>query len=266
MLGDIKAIIGGTPKKRKTDDGDHADDVEGDSKRLRKDAGDIRVRGKGANQDETTDQEHLSSKNRNLRKELFADHGPKRGLPQENRDDRRRRSRSRSREHRHHSDRHSGRQGRSKDSPQPQGSQRTHKNHHTEIGRPNRQHSHDSDSDPLGDIIGPKPPSPVRRRGRGTVSGSSAMDSRFDSGYDPKADVALNHDEDDDDWDSALEALRDRQRWKEQGADRLRAAGFTDDQVNKWEKGDQKNEEDVRWTKKGEQREWDRGKTLKDGI
>ena len=79
------------------------------------------------------------------------------------------------------------------------------------------------------------------------------MDSRFASNYDPKADVSLNQDEEDDDWGSALEALRDRERWKQQGADRLRAAGFTDDQVKKWEKGDQKNEEDVKWSKKGDE-------------
>jgi hypothetical protein len=65
-----------------------------------------------------------------------------------------------------------------------------------------------------------------------------------------------------DDWDQALEALRDRQRWKQQGADRLRAAGFTDEEVKKWEKGSEKTEEDVRWAKKGEGREWDRGKVV----
>jgi len=63
-----------------------------------------------------------------------------------------------------------------------------------------------------------------------------------------------------DDWDEALEAMRDRERWKKQGADRLRAAGFKDEQVKKWEKGGDPMEEDVVWTKKGQDREWDRGK------
>jgi hypothetical protein len=65
-----------------------------------------------------------------------------------------------------------------------------------------------------------------------------------------------------DDWGQALEALRDRQKWKQQGADRLRAAGFTEEEVEKWKKGGEKKEEDVRWAKKGESREWDRGKVF----
>ena len=65
-----------------------------------------------------------------------------------------------------------------------------------------------------------------------------------------------------EDWGDALEALRDRARWQQQGADRLKAAGFTDEQVRKWEKGDVLNEEDVVWTSKGQAREWDRGKVV----
>lgn len=87
------------------------------------------------------------------------------------------------------------------------------------------------------------------------------MDEHFTSSYDPKVDVKLDP-EDEDDWDQALEALKDRQRWKQQGADRLKAAGFTDDEVKKWEKGGNKDEADVKWAKKGEGREWDRGKVL----
>ncbi len=66
------------------------------------------------------------------------------------------------------------------------------------------------------------------------------------------------------DWDQALEALRDRQRWKQQGAERLRSAGFTEIEVQKWEKGGEKREVDVKWAKKGEGREWDRGKVVDD--
>lgn len=74
-----------------------------------------------------------------------------------------------------------------------------------------------------------------------------------------------------DDWDMALEALRDRAKWRTQGADRLRAAGFSEEEVGRWEKssafpnGDghgEKDFSDVRWSKKGEGREWDRGKVL----
>ena len=74
---------------------------------------------------------------------------------------------------------------------------------------------------------------------------------------------------DEDDWDQALEALRDRQRWKMAGAERLRTAGFTEEQVEKWEKGmggvglgGGGREENVKWAKKGEGREWDRGKVV----
>ncbi|KAI9829428.1 MAG: hypothetical protein M1819_006365 [Sarea resinae] len=121
-----------------------------------------------------------------------------------------------------------------------------------------------SDSDPLEAIVGPLPPRPepkVRSRGRGTFASSSAMDTHFSATYDPKVDVHPNS-ESENDWDQALEALRDRQRWKQQGADRLRAAGFTEDEVSKWEKGGERREEDVRWARKGEGREWDRGKVV----
>ena len=89
------------------------------------------------------------------------------------------------------------------------------------------------------------------------------MDSHFSSTYDPSVDVHPNSGSEDD-WDQALEALRDRQRWKQQGAERLRSAGFTEDEVQKWEKGGEKRDSDVRWAKKGEGREWDRGKVVDD--
>jgi hypothetical protein len=89
------------------------------------------------------------------------------------------------------------------------------------------------------------------------------IESRFSSTYDPTIDVRVGSD-DEDDWGDALEALRDRARWKKQGADRLKSAGFTDEQVRKWERGEGQNEEDVVWKGKGEAREWDRGKVLDD--
>lgn len=96
------------------------------------------------------------------------------------------------------------------------------------------------------------------------MSSASGIDNRFSENYDPQSDVALDPDEEND-WEQALEALRDRQKWQAQGAERLRAAGFTDAQVEKWEKGDEKKEEDVKWAKKGEAREWDRGKVVGEG-
>lgn len=122
-----------------------------------------------------------------------------------------------------------------------------------------------SDSDPLDEIIGPLPASApvVRSRGRGALSGGSGIEARFSASYDPTTDVQLDPDEEND-WDQALEALRDRQKWHQAGAARLRAAGFTDEEVAKWERGGEKREEDVKWAKRGESREWDRGKVFDD--
>ncbi|KAJ4325522.1 hypothetical protein N0V94_000665 [Neodidymelliopsis sp. IMI 364377] len=122
-----------------------------------------------------------------------------------------------------------------------------------------------SDSDPLEAIVGPLPPAAqpaVRSRGRGALkANSTGIESRFSSTYDPLMDVRPDSDAEDD-WGEALQVMRDRERWKQQGADRLRAAGFKDEQVKKWEKGGDPIEDDVVWTKKGQSREWDRGKVL----
>ena len=139
-----------------------------------------------------------------------------------------------------------------------------------------RAETQDSDSDPLEDLVGPKPPPKVHPRGRGVhKSTADSINIRFSPSYNPKTDVDLSPDKGDrDDWDMALEALRDRAKWRSKGAERLRAAGFTEDEVEKWEAGGsglagsgsgddgEKDVGDVRWRKKGEGREWDRGKVL----
>ncbi|KAK3996956.1 hypothetical protein QBC44DRAFT_230798 [Cladorrhinum sp. PSN332] len=119
------------------------------------------------------------------------------------------------------------------------------------------------DSDPLDEFIGPAPPSisPVRKRGRGAIRGAAAMDSKFSENYDPAADINVDSAATTSaNWEDAVEGFRDRQKWKQQGAQRLRAAGFTEEQIKRWEKGGEKDIDDVRWTKAGGQREWDRGK------
>lgn len=61
----------------------------------------------------------------------------------------------------------------------------------------------------------------------------------------------------------ALEALRDRRSYAKKQASRMREAGFDEDAISKWEaSGEQKEKgwEDVRWKRKGEEREWDVGK------
>lgn len=74
-----------------------------------------------------------------------------------------------------------------------------------------------------------------------------------------------------DDWDMALEALRDRAHWRRNGEERLRAAGLNENTIDRWKDdtvfsgGDgEGRSEDVRWSKKGEGREWDRGKFVND--
>ena len=124
-------------------------------------------------------------------------------------------------------------------------------------------------SDPLDTLIGPttpvRPPSPkLQRKGRGVSRPmNAAIDTHFSSNYDPALDVHPNS-ASEDDWDQALEALRDRRKWKQQGADRLRQAGFSEADVSKWEKGGERSVGDVTWAAKGEGREWDRGKTVEE--
>lgn len=107
----------------------------------------------------------------------------------------------------------------------------------------------------------------VRKRGRGALKETSGIDGRFEKGYDPAQDISLDSDDEDaQDWDMALEAMRDRAKWKRNQAARMREAGFDEKDIQKWEKGslgqtdrepDLKN---VRWSRKGETREWDAGK------
>jgi hypothetical protein len=143
------------------------------------------------------------------------------------------------------------------------------KEHQARHLKRNRQSASVSDSDPLEDLVGPLPPkkkdlSPVRRRGRGAFNSTlgDSEDSRFSKDYDPTNDMIATSDA--GDWDEALEVMRTREKWKQSGAERLRQVGFTENQIKKWEKGDEPNESDVKWTKKGESREWDRGKVLDD--
>ncbi|KAG9233688.1 hypothetical protein BJ875DRAFT_484911 [Amylocarpus encephaloides] len=180
------------------------------------------------------------------------------------------RSRSRSPRSRRNkgSTRYRSRSPRRKRSRSPRTHRKTHKD---SIVADRKAHDHNAkqakeaeyDSDPLSSILGPRPlPAPeIRSRGRGTFSHGAGIDSRFSADYDPAMDVQLDPEEEND-WDQALEALRDRQKWKQQGADRLKAAGFTEEEILKWEKGGEKSEEHVKWSKVGEGREWDKGKVV----
>ena len=136
-----------------------------------------------------------------------------------------------------------------------------------------RDSDRSSDSDPLETILGRKPAPTILPRGRGAHKPhGSNIDTRFSASYNPKTDVRLSDNEaEGDDWDMALEALKDRAKWRAQGAERLRQAGFTEKEVERWEgsaafpsggQGGEKDVGDVRWSKKGEDREWDRGKVV----
>ncbi|KAA8901587.1 hypothetical protein FN846DRAFT_115723 [Sphaerosporella brunnea] len=130
--------------------------------------------------------------------------------------------------------------------------------------RDRRSNSRESTfSDPLEELIGPSPPLQPRRRGRG-ATGQAAMDSRFHADYDPAMDAELDYGGEGGDFEDAVEAYRDRQRWNQQGAERLRSAGLGEDFIKAWESKDTKNEANLKWAKKGSLREWDRGKVLED--
>lgn len=90
------------------------------------------------------------------------------------------------------------------------------------------------------------------------------MDSRFHADYDPAMDAELDYGGEGGDFEDAVEAYRDRQRWNQQGAERLRSAGLGEDFIKAWESKDTKNEANLKWAKKGSLREWDRGKVLED--
>ncbi|KAJ5918267.1 hypothetical protein N7454_010642 [Penicillium verhagenii] len=148
------------------------------------------------------------------------------------------------------------------------------------------------ESDPLEDLVGPLPANeaPVRSRGRGAYkANASNIDSHFASDYNPALDIQPDHDDErtatqatrravsglmtgDDDWDTAMEALRDRARWRQKGEERLRAAGIGEETIGRWKTESapssgvtgERDAEDVRWSKKGEGREWDRGKFVND--
>ncbi|KAI0111101.1 hypothetical protein GGR51DRAFT_65557 [Nemania sp. FL0031] len=266
MLGDIAAILGGPSKRRRHNEGDSkptgatSDRDEPGSKRER----DRKGKSRETRHREEEEEEDARPESRNRKDDRYSE---SRGSHRHShrREERRRDRRSNSRED--VEDRHRRRRERS---PRERDDHRKHKRRTDkeearEPAPPSAQ-DHDFDSDPLDDIIGPAPPSKatVRRRGRGHIAAMSGIDSRFAADYDPTIDVTPDPDEagGDDDWDNAVEAFRDRQKWKQQGAERLRSAGFTEDQIRKWEKGDQKDESDVQWNKAGGVREWDRGKIV----
>lgn len=202
--------------------------------------------------------------------------------PNTSEDGRRRRKRRRE------ADGRNSRRGESDDDNERPRSHRKHKRRHSRSRSAGRDHTRkersrspsdrkrpsrrrDSSSDPLEDIVGPLPATEsdsapaVRVRGRGAhkLTTTTNIDEHFSSNYDPSLDVHPDEEQpgEKEDWDMALEALRDRQAWKKKHADRMRAAGFGDEDIAKWEEaGRDKDARDVRWRGRGQTREWDVGK------
>ncbi|KAJ5816364.1 hypothetical protein N7447_008597 [Penicillium robsamsonii] len=193
------------------------------------------------------------------------------------------------------------RKGTEREDASPHGSRRSHLEPSTRHRRASpfstitaRQKETGNESDPLEDLVGPLPPrqneAPIRSRGRGAYKHNmSNIDAHFAPGYDPATDVHLEEDKlhslgqepsrrpvaglmtKDDDWDMAMEALRDRERWRNKGEERLRTAGIDEASIDRWKNNtafasvDREGKlEDVQWSKKGEGREWDRGKFVDD--
>ncbi|KAI3327112.1 hypothetical protein HD806DRAFT_531698 [Xylariaceae sp. AK1471] len=258
MLGDIAAILGGPSKRRKANNSDR--NPASTTSDWNESASGNDPDRKRKSQETRHRENDIKSENRSRRDNQYSDsrRSHRRSHPREEGRRDRRSSSPEERENRHR---------RHKERPSREDSDRSrHRDSHKEDTRAaafSSSKDDESDSDPLDDIIGPAPPSKstVRRRGRGLNSAMSGIDSRFAADYDPTIDVTPDPDEaGGDDWDNAVEAFRDRQKWKKQGAERLRSAGFTEEQIRKWEKGDEKDESDVQWNKAGGVREWDRGK------
>ncbi|KAJ5668297.1 uncharacterized protein N7477_006867 [Penicillium maclennaniae] len=168
-----------------------------------------------------------------------------------------------------------------------------HTEHEPSSTTPPLHQRSDDESDPLEDLVGPLPPQKdsetIRSRGRGAYKHSTSnIDAHFAPDYDPTLDVQPTDDAysadkqlsrrpvaglmtKEDDWDMALEALRDRAKWRQKGEDRLRAAGMTDATIDRWKSNaafagvdGERHPDEVKWSKKGESREWDRGKVIDD--
>lgn len=110
--------------------------------------------------------------------------------------------------------------------------------------------------------MGPQPASVSDR-----VSSRSDIDKHFTPSYDPAKDVHVPVVSDhsgatdsagvEDDWTLALRALRDRQQAR--GPKVLQFSGAS---VMMTGERDLRDEHDVKWAKRGEKREWDRGKNV----
>lgn len=268
QMGDIHAILGG--KKRRKEE-----EAPGTSR-----DGHIREDDPSTEQEKDLTQQRLDSRRSHGRLSRTEDRHNKKG-EKSRRDERRKSARSRSRgsdsdeTRRRHNHKRNGRSAsprRRRQSQSPRDRKSRHR-HRSPTGISNKKSNSTSkrtadksedDSDPLEDFFGPAPP--PRYRGRGAL-GSSGIDRRFSETYDPRTDVQMDEDEAKigNNWNDSVEAFRDRQKLKQNQETRLREAGFGEDEIQR-ANGNTKVEEDVRWSKAGEKREWDRGKDVDSGA
>ena len=264
QMGDIHAILGGK-RSRRTDDEDtsnrrHEDKGRGtrddDSRRSsRKDKDLFKSRdgrehhGRLAGYDgERKIRGHAERSSRRRRSDSADSHGGSRSR----RRSRQRRDRSRSPDRRQRSR-----------SPNDKDKRRSKQRHRSPIRETSKAlpslrkgvEDYDSPDELIGPMPAPKP------RGRGALAGSSGIDRRFSDTYDPKLDVRMD-DDDGNKWDDAVEAYRDRQKLRQNHEQRMRSPGFTDNDIQKMQGGSGAFEEDVKWSKAGEKREWDKDKVL----
>jgi len=262
QLGNITALLNdNASKRRKVDDKDRSERKRRDSS-----SSDEDKRHRSRRHDDRRDRKRREDKDKQDRDTKDLRLGGHRHRSQHSEPGRlsrpeeyssRRRTLSRSRSPREHRSRDSKRRDRSpirrsRHSPESELDDDGHKSKRS--SRRKASPPPDPDSDPLEAIVGPLPPRKVKSRGRGTTS-ASGIDARFSKNYDPALDLSAGDQDDGDDWDMVL----DRVKWRQQGADRLRAAGFTDDEIKGWESG---KKAEVKWVKSGEGREWDRGKSV----
>ncbi|KAG5513345.1 hypothetical protein PMAC_001408 [Pneumocystis sp. 'macacae'] len=108
---------------------------------------------------------------------------------------------------------------------------------------------------PLSPSIGPHIPSTYDCYSNAPSLGTLMLDSHFHPDYDPRLDVAVSSDENDD-WGTALEAIRGIAQWKKQKTQRLAEVGFSNSLIP------QVIDETLFPVYRKGLREWDRGKVV----
>lgn len=267
QIGSINAILGKKPSRggageASSSDRSHRDSGSHSRRRSRSPRADRERERHRDRRDEERTKRRSEGHSSHTRKRQRRDDSPEEDHHRSRRGSSRRRSRSPSNRERRHRDRSTSRhrQSRSHRDSDRRPDERKEK---TKLTDADDRHDSASDSDPLDDFIGPAPPpkSPVRTRGRGTISAFSGIDRRFAADYDPKLDVEA--DAETDEWADAVEAFRDRQKLRAAQEERMKAAGFTEEDLGRWKvSGREKTEADVKWSKAGERREWDIGKEV----